>query len=67
MTTYPTRGFNGGTHCAGQRDGDNVSKTAKDINATLKRFKNATQGEELSSRADKKIIEEAIQLIEGLQ
>ena len=67
MTSNPMRGLNGGTPCAGSRGGSVASKAPKDVNASLKRFKDATKGEDLSSRAYKRIIKEAIKLIEGLQ
>ena len=64
MTSIPTRGINGGTPCAGPSGG---SVATPDTNASLNLFKDATIGEELSSRAYKKIIEEAIQITEGFQ
>ena len=61
------RGINGGTPCAGSSCGGVASKALKDVNASLKRFKDATKGEEHSSRAYERIIEESIQFKEGLQ
>ena len=67
MTSIPTRGINGGTSCAGSRGSSVASKATQDTNASLNLFMDATKGEELSSRAYRRIIEEAIQVIESLQ
>ena len=44
-----------------------VSKTPPDAVKSLQKWKQVLKGEELSSRAYKRIIEEAIQVVEGLQ
>ena len=67
MTSIPTREIIGGTPCTGPRGGSVATKATQDTNASLKRFKDARKGEELSSRAYRKIIEEATQVIESLQ
>ena len=49
MTSIPKRGINGETPCAGSRGGSVATKAPQDTNASLKRFKDATKSEELSS------------------
>ena len=67
MTSIPTRRIIGGTPCAGPRGGSVAREATQDTSASLNLFKDATKGKELSSRAYRKIIEEAIQVIESLQ
>ena len=67
MESYPIKASHSRKSHTAPKAGNNASNNAQDTDTALQRFKKAIEGDELSTRAYKKIINAATRVIEGLR